>query len=1112
MKCGELGPSRWVQTTLGCSLWVLLMAGCASEPSLTIDLQTDLTPGLEFTQVVTHISRSAPGAERDQLLRDIELVVDVEPGDERFLDGDRIAEIAALPPGEYWVEVLLREADGRVLIRQTLGPVPVLDDTARTVRITRDCVGVECPGSGPPGNLACLAGMCVDPRCSPEEPEFCPPLSCEEDADCTPPAIACADTRCVSGTCFVFSPGASCPDGSTCDADVGCAPTGRMPPSCVTPVCSTGNECLLGRLDCDGMEVCAPWANAFAGSPCARGECDGEGACVGLPLELTIEGVGQVVSDPAGVDCSAGTCASRFERDALVTLIALETDTSVLDSWSGACESTDGTRCFVRMTEARDVTATFVAPLRHVTVVVSGGGGGMVEGGGISCGSACEIDVPSGSTLTLTATPTGLDRFGGWGGACSSAATETCDLTITTDTVVGASFVAAADDVLRVVRLGTGAGDVSSTPAGISCGSTCAAGYSRGTMVTLTAVQSPGSTFAGWSGDAASCGRSPTCEITLSSPLVTAEATFTRNRVRVTVELAGRGTGEVTSPPGGIRCPAGACSADFDELSSVRLTANPSPTSMFARWELVPSCGSGLVCTFDADAPITIRAVFDLAPVRLTVTKTGAGAGIVREDVMGALRIDCGADCTEDVTPGDTVPLIAVPQYGSEFVGWSGTGECTGSGNPCTATIGADATVTARFDVRQWRLTVSLAGSGSGTVTGGSINCGSTCAADFPHNDMVTLNTTASPGSTFAGWSGACSGTGSCVVTMDAAKSVTANFSASLHSLSIARTGEGTVSETMPGSSISCGSTCSADYAEGTRVTLVGSPAECYDFTGWGAPCSGIGPCTVTVSGPTTLPATFEIRRFNLRVSGVGGATIRSGSGSIDCGRTCEATYDCGSVASLEAGCPRGYRIDSWSLPSCGSSTSCDVAISADTSVTATCVPITRTLSVGMTGAGTGRVVSTPAGIDCSTGAGAGCSSDFDDGQMVTLKADPTGGWCFREWSLAPGCGTDSTCVVTMDMARSVEARFDTCPSETCRLNVTTSGLGAVTSSPGGISCPRTCGADYLCSQRVTLQAISELPVTWRGCVVGRDPTTCTVTFPPTTANVTATFGGGPAL
>src|SRR5437867_2555895 len=76
-------------------------------------------------------------------------------------------------------------------------------------------------------------------------------------------------------------------------------------------------------------------------------------------------------------------------------------------------------------------------------------------------------------------------------------------------------------------------------------------------------------------------------------------------------------------------------------------------------------------------------------------------------------------------------------------------------------------------------LTVSKAGTGSGTVTSsdGAINCGTTCSAVYVSGTPVTLTATPASGSVFSGWSGAgCSGTGSCVVTMNAAQSVTATF------------------------------------------------------------------------------------------------------------------------------------------------------------------------------------------------------------------------------------------------------------------------------------------------------------------------------------------------
>ncbi len=69
-------------------------------------------------------------------------------------------------------------------------------------------------------------------------------------------------------------------------------------------------------------------------------------------------------------------------------------------------------------------------------------------------------------------------------------------------------------------------------------------------------------------------------------------------------------------------------------------------------------------------------------------------------------------------------------------------------------------------------------GTGSGTVTSSpaGIDCGATCSHSYTQGTVVTLTATPATGSTFAGWSGDCSGTGSCTVTMSQARSVTATF------------------------------------------------------------------------------------------------------------------------------------------------------------------------------------------------------------------------------------------------------------------------------------------------------------------------------------------------
>jgi hypothetical protein len=75
-------------------------------------------------------------------------------------------------------------------------------------------------------------------------------------------------------------------------------------------------------------------------------------------------------------------------------------------------------------------------------------------------------------------------------------------------------------------------------------------------------------------------------------------------------------------------------------------------------------------------------------------------------------------------------------------------------------------------------LTVGLAGPGNGTVTSSppGIMCGEDCSEGYERGSEVTLTAGAAPGSVFAGWTGACSGSGPCDVTMDSPRGVTATF------------------------------------------------------------------------------------------------------------------------------------------------------------------------------------------------------------------------------------------------------------------------------------------------------------------------------------------------
>ena len=159
-------------------------------------------------------------------------------------------------------------------------------------------------------------------------------------------------------------------------------------------------------------------------------------------------------------------------------------------------------------------------------------------------------------------------------------------------------------------------------------------------------------------------------------------------------------------------------------------------------------------------------------------------------------------------------------------------------------------------------LSVTKAGTGSGTVISSpaGIDCGTTCSANFPSGQMVTLTASPASGSTFAGWSGACTGTGNCVVTMNSNISVTATFNASptTFTLSVTKagTGSGTVLSSPAG--INCGTTCSANFSSGQTVTLAAIPAPGSTFAGWSGACTGTGLCRVTMTSNRSVTATFN--------------------------------------------------------------------------------------------------------------------------------------------------------------------------------------------------------------------------------------------------------------
>jgi predicted lipoprotein with Yx(FWY)xxD motif len=149
------------------------------------------------------------------------------------------------------------------------------------------------------------------------------------------------------------------------------------------------------------------------------------------------------------------------------------------------------------------------------------------------------------------------------------------------------------------------------------------------------------------------------------------------------------------------------------------------------------------------------------------------------------------------VQPGDLVglyPNAAATHDACTFTGagsymFSGADLANGGSGPFTAASGQRLNLTADVLLKQaagsptqHTLTVTDAGTGSGTVQSspaGIEACNSTCSNAFDEGTTITLTPTPDSYSTFAGWSGACTGTAACQVTLGADAAVTATFNSS---------------------------------------------------------------------------------------------------------------------------------------------------------------------------------------------------------------------------------------------------------------------------------------------------------------------------------------------
>jgi YVTN family beta-propeller protein len=188
--------------------------------------------------------------------------------------------------------------------------------------------------------------------------------------------------------------------------------------------------------------------------------------------------------------------------------------------------------------------------------------------------------------------------------------------------------------------------------------------------------------------------------------------------------------------------------------------------------------------------------------------------------------------------------------------------------------------------------------------------------------------------------------------------------------LTVAEAGTGSGQVTSSPANINCSATsneCSATFVLGTQVTLTASAATRSSFAGWsGGGCSGTGTCVVTPTSDTTVTATFKAlptSTLSISLAGGGLGRVTSRPSGINCGATCSASFVTGAQVTLTATPANGVTFAGWSGGGCSGTGTCQITLSADTTVTATFVadtvgnltlvaavlPLSRSVEVGAT-------------------------------------------------------------------------------------------------------------------------------------------------------------------
>ena len=244
------------------------------------------------------------------------------------------------------------------------------------------------------------------------------------------------------------------------------------------------------------------------------------------------------------------------------------------------------------------------------------------------------------------------------------------------------------------------------------------------------------------------------------------------------------------------------------------------------------------------------------------------------------------------------------------------------------------------------------------------------------------------------------------------------------YTLTVSRSGSGLV--TSNPSAISCGSSCTARFTQGTSVSLSASVDVGQNFIGWSGACQGSGTCSVTMNSNLSVNAQFvSSSDYQIKTIRPPHGQITSAPEGIVCGL---GTFDClkkfGKDAAivLTATPQEGYDFVRWTGCQTPQGTSCSLVLNQPTTTIKALFRAKPKYPLKVTKTRYGSISSTPKGLQCGNNTRS-CSHAFVTGTEVILTATPQEGRTFSGWGGA--CtGSDNTCQIKVVNLTKVSATF----------------------------------------------------------------------------------------